>query len=119
MEENTINGIGEQHDTEDCTHPQIITSEARETEALRLEHLRMLRESSGISNAVILARGYRTITNVQELQALGFSSRQLRQPGLLLPRYATDGRSPGVDAIIAMELQTVTGVRQQGRVWTR
>src|SRR2546425_8230974 len=57
-------------------------------------HLKMLSEESGLSDAVINARGYRTIRNVKDLIALGFKSRQLRQPGLLLPLYATDGSQP-------------------------
>lgn len=57
-------------------------------------HLQMLREESGISDTVIEARGYRTITNVKELARLGFTKRQLRQPGLLLPLYTTDGTQP-------------------------
>jgi hypothetical protein len=44
----------------------------------------MLREESGISEEVIAARGYRTVTDHTDLSALGFSSRQLRVPGLLL-----------------------------------
>jgi len=54
----------------------------------------MLREESGISDEVRRARGYRTLTDVKELDALGFSNRQLRQPGLLLPLHATDGSQP-------------------------
>ena len=57
-------------------------------------HLKMLREESGISDAVIEARGYRTITNVKELEAIGFPPAQRRVPGLLLPLHATDGTQP-------------------------
>lgn len=63
-------------------------------EALSADHLKMLREESGISEAIITARGYRTVTDVKALIALGFTSRQLRQPGLLLPLHATDGSEP-------------------------
>jgi hypothetical protein len=57
-------------------------------------HLKMLREASGISEAVIAARGYRTITDHKELSRLGFSSRQLQPPGLLILLHATDGNIP-------------------------
>lgn len=51
----------------------------------------MLRESSGIADVVILARGYRTITAPQELRALGFARNQCLVPTLLLPVHTTDG----------------------------
>ncbi|MDQ3754021.1 MAG: DUF3854 domain-containing protein [Acidobacteriota bacterium] len=54
-------------------------------------HLKMLRDESGISNEVIAARGYRTVTNEKELIPLGFSTVQRRTPGLLIPGYAPDG----------------------------
>src|SRR5262245_5784242 len=58
------------------------------------EHLTILREESGISDEVIAARGYRTVTDHQELSALGFVGRQIRVPGLLLPLHTTDGQQP-------------------------
>ncbi len=54
-------------------------------------HLGMLRAGSGISDDVILARGYRTVTDPDELAALGFATAQRKVPGLLLPLWATDG----------------------------
>ena len=57
-------------------------------------HLAMLRAGSGISDQVIRARGYRTITDRRVLAALGFSDAQCRVPGLLLPLHATDGSQP-------------------------
>jgi hypothetical protein len=51
----------------------------------------MLREGSGIADGVILARGYRTITDPQELHTLGFARNQCLVPTLLLPVHATDG----------------------------
>ena len=57
-------------------------------------HRKMLSEESGISDEVITARGYRTITDHKELSSLGFSRGQLRNPGLLLPLHATDGSQP-------------------------
>src|SRR5512141_1124504 len=57
-------------------------------------HLRILREESGLSDEVINARGYRTITDAYELAVLGFAPAQCRSqqiPGLLLPIHTTDG----------------------------
>lgn len=54
------------------------------------KHLAMLRDSA-ISDAVIAARGYRTVTNESELTALGFARAQCRVPALLLPIHCTDG----------------------------
>ncbi|HEX5731434.1 MAG TPA: hypothetical protein VF131_01265 [Blastocatellia bacterium] len=42
-------------------------------DAISTEHLTILREGSGISDDVILARGYRTVTDPKELRELGFS----------------------------------------------
>ena len=56
-------------------------------------HLSMLQQGSGISEEVILARGYRTITQEQDLRDLGFAASQSRVPGLLLPLWATDGNN--------------------------
>jgi hypothetical protein len=61
------------------------------TECLSPEHLRVLHEGSGITDAVIESRGYRTVTEAKDLSALGFSPAQCRVPGLLLPLHATDG----------------------------
>src|SRR6185369_12659188 len=58
---------------------------------LSREHLAMLRKDSGISDAVIAARGYRTITESSELQKLSFARSQCLVPTLLLPVHTTDG----------------------------
>lgn len=58
------------------------------------KHLVMLRGDSAITDEVILARGYRTVSDRHELQALGFATSQARVPGLLLPLHAPDGRVP-------------------------
>jgi len=58
---------------------------------LSAKHLAILRTESAISDAVIQARGYRTITDAKELTALGFAPAQCRVPGLLLPIHTTDG----------------------------
>jgi len=54
-------------------------------------HLKMLRDASGISDEVIAARGYRTVTDEKELIPLGFSTVQRRTPGLLIPCHGPDG----------------------------
>jgi hypothetical protein len=64
-------------------HPEL-------THCLSAPHLEMLRRGSGISDAVIAARGYRTVTDPKELAALGFTPRQCRVPGLLLPLWPPD-----------------------------
>jgi hypothetical protein len=64
-----------------------------ENSILSVEHLAAL-HASAIKDEVIQARGYRTITDSQELRDLGFSPAQCRAPGLLLPLWTTDG-SPG------------------------
>ncbi len=53
-------------------------------------HLKALKQSA-ISDAVIKARGYRTVTDAAELERLGFAPGQCRVPGLLLPLHTTDG----------------------------
>jgi len=54
-------------------------------------HYTMLTEESGISDEVIQARGYRTVTQAKELADLGFSPSQRSAPGLLIPLHTTDG----------------------------
>lgn len=54
-------------------------------------HLKMLRDDSAIADEVINARGYRTITDKQDLEKLGFSKSQQLTPGLLMPVKGTDG----------------------------
>src|SRR4051794_27791539 len=68
------------------------TSHANGTVNLSVTHLKMLRDESGISDEVMQARGCRTVTNVKDLEALGFARSQLRVPGLLLPGHTTDGQ---------------------------
>src|SRR5947209_102874 len=60
---------------------------------LSKKHLKMLREESGVSDEVIIARGYRTVTDEKELIPLGFSTVQRNTPGLLIPGFAPDGRN--------------------------
>ena len=60
---------------------------------LASHHYAMLHDESGIADAVIAARGYRTITDAAELERLGFAPAQRRAPGLLLPLWTTDGKN--------------------------
>ncbi len=61
-------------------------------EILSTNHFEMLSKESCISEEVIIARGYKTISNKNELAELGFSSKQQR-PGLLIPVWTTDGQN--------------------------
>lgn len=60
---------------------------------LSSNHLASLKDESAISDDVIAARGYRTVTDKNELTDLGFAPSQCRVPGLLLPLYTTDGQN--------------------------
>ena len=59
--------------------------EAQLEQDLSPEHLRMLRVGSGISPEDILARGYFTATDPDQLRELGFSEYQLITPALVVP----------------------------------
>jgi Domain of unknown function (DUF3854) len=61
------------------------------TAVLAANHLHMLRDGSAISDAVIQARGYRTVTTSAELLPLGFDRKQCCVPALLLPVYGPNG----------------------------
>jgi hypothetical protein len=61
---------------------------------LSSQHLEHLLQS-GISNEVILERGYRTVVDPQELESLGFAKSQQRVPGILIPLHAPDGTPAG------------------------
>ncbi len=50
-------------------------------------HTAMLAESA-VSREVAEARGYRTVTDKDELTELGFTSRQAKVPGILIPLYS-------------------------------
>ena len=56
-------------------------------------HVKMLKEESAISENLIIDRGYRTLDkrDKQVLIDLGYSTAQIRLPGLLMPLYKTDG----------------------------
>lgn len=58
------------------------------------EHRTMLLQESGIAPDVVAERGYRTVTNPKDLEALGFTPAQRRCPGLLLPLHPTGGGKP-------------------------
>ena len=55
------------------------------------DHHKSLSEGSGISEAVLSARGYRTIEKAADVRRLGFSDTQARVPALLIPVYGTSG----------------------------
>lgn len=64
----------------------------REDLPLTAEHLTQLREGSGISEDVIVDRGYRSIATRSALREYGFSAAQCKAaPGLLIPQHGTDG----------------------------
>jgi len=46
---------------------------------------------SEISIDVIKERGYRSILSSKQLEDLGFSRKQRRAPGILMPMHSTDG----------------------------
>lgn len=54
-------------------------------------HLNSLKGGSGISDEIIEARGYRTITDKSELTNLGFAINQQIVPALLIPLYRPTG----------------------------
>lgn len=56
------------------------------------EHLLMLRQGSGLTDEVIIERGYYTATTFKELRDLGFTEKQSRAPALVIPLYNVDGR---------------------------
>jgi Domain of unknown function (DUF3854) len=59
---------------------------------LTAAHTAQLCEGSGISEEVILERGYQSITQRTTLSQYGFSAAQCRAvPGLLIPQFNTDG----------------------------
>ncbi len=60
-------------------------------QGLSNDHHKSLSEGSGISEAVLCARGYRTIEKAAEMKRRGFSDAQARVPALLIPVYDTSG----------------------------
>gem|GEM_PF-3284356 len=73
--------------------------EAELQERLSEKHLKELR-ASAICDEVILARGYRSVTDPRELEELGFPAYQRLVPGYLLPLHhvanalEVDGKAP-------------------------
>src|SRR3972149_4782481 len=62
---------------------------------LMTDHLRHLREGSGISAEVIKERGYRSLLGKSELEKLGFTRTQRRTPGILIPLWGVDSKEAG------------------------
>lgn len=88
-------------------------------EPLAPQHLELI-VRSGISPAVSAARGYRTVTDAEELRALGFGERQLHTPGLLIPVRNVFGEVvlhqlrpdvPRVNRGKAVKYETLAGAR--------
>lgn len=61
------------------------------TSVLSAAHRQMLSVESAITDEVIAARGYITITDKAEARQRGFSEAQARVPALLLPLWTVDG----------------------------
>jgi hypothetical protein len=82
------NAGGLENDQSDVTDSTPQTGECQ----VSAEHLKQLRDGSGLSPEVIQERGYRTVTRRAELRDYGFSTAQCRAaPGLLIPQCGTDG----------------------------
>ena len=58
---------------------------------LLLDHHRALLEASAIADAVMRERGYRSITDPNDLAIYGFAEYQRRTPCLLLPLHSPAG----------------------------
>lgn len=67
-----------------------------QTAKLSKRHKEELKVGSGISKAVREARGYRTITDKDDLLKEGYDGKQLLVPGLLVPVRDVSGRVPTV-----------------------
>lgn len=63
----------------------------REAQGKLLPHHQLIVEASAISPDVVLARGYKSVTDPQELLKCGFTKAQCRVPSLLIPVWGTDG----------------------------
>lgn len=74
---------------------EFLNHDSRDNGKLAPEHRRQLIEGSGIDPEIVAERGYQTLTEPQELRALGFSKNQRRTPALLMPTYGPDGEPAG------------------------
>ena len=70
-----------------------VTAEQAPTPDLAAHHWRQLHEESGIGEAEILARGYRTVGDPKELLDIGFANYQTSTPGLLVPGWKVTGNT--------------------------
>lgn len=82
--------------------------------ALSREHLEMLRKGSAISDEVIAARGYRTVTRTAEVSDLGFAPSQCVVPALVLPLHAPSGERPF--SVLRPDYPRVFEKRDNGRL---
>jgi len=60
-------------------------------------HYEMLHAGSGLSDAIIRERGYRSVVSKVEFRELGFSEAQQRPPGLLIPIRNVLGKPTGYE----------------------
>jgi putative DNA primase/helicase len=64
------------------------TSASTTADVLAPHHAQMLLEESGISEEIVVGRGYRTVDEPEDLKASGFSERQLLTPALEIPLFS-------------------------------
>lgn len=88
--------MGSNHSLVDGTSPPTnLDAESHTSDAtddnLHPHHRVLLEVESGIAPAVIESRGYRTVTNPEELVGLGFKDYQAITPGILVPLYDPHG----------------------------
>lgn len=72
-------------------NPQSQEVFAKECPSLLSHHFDQLHVGSGISVEVIKERGYKSVLGKAPLKEAGFSTRQQRAPGILIPLYGVDG----------------------------
>jgi hypothetical protein len=76
------------HNSHNGAGPEDLDERLRQD--LSPEHLRSLRTGSGISPEDILARGYFTATDPEQLRELGFAEYQLNVPALIVPVHGVE-----------------------------
>ena len=63
--------------------------------SLAPQHSQRLKQSAGISDAVIAAREYETATNKTQLASLGYSRGQCIVPAMVIPIFDAHGNRAG------------------------
>ncbi|MDD5038902.1 MAG: hypothetical protein PHN78_06255, partial [Dehalococcoidales bacterium] len=75
----------------DVTVAAISNADERDVDSFLFpSHLDHLLQSA-IPRDFILQRGYRTVTDRRQLEALGFRKQQCRVPGILIPLHGVNG----------------------------